>query len=274
MRDIYLDRKEFELKYDPGRPSSVMKPLNHPELFINDKITRVHTFPENFKLNVPTYVCFECSLILTNCGHDGFWLVMDDDKNTIDLPGGFVTEEDWAYASQSPYYVIYSAILRSMIASHPVLREEEPYNPLLQLSEIPTITELSDIMNFVIRRYDLETADMVDSLYYLYRYPNYETVTPYGYVSSVEEEIPHMHIFVIREVTSPIADLPPFVRNSNGHLIWYSRYEHHLNFRTSSDRRILLSSQYENDIRVSTTGLMVLNAIFSEENQFGKLDIY
>jgi hypothetical protein len=274
MRDIYLKRKDFELKFSPGRATDVMTPLLNPELFINGKMV-AHTYPEGFQMMVPEKVSFECDLLLTNPTHDGIWLLENDETGTVSLPGGYIKEEDWIYASRNPYYVIYSAIIHSLINAHPVLSKNSECNPLTQISDSPTLAELFDILEYVLGQYSLETSkdSGSDLLYYQYRFmrnviPNNTTI------DDISFDAHPMRILIFKEVTNPDMDIPAFSNYEYNHMVWYSKREHRMNFRTSSDRWTLFQSRYQHDIRLDTNGIICLNSIFREENRFGKIDIY
>lgn len=275
MREIYLKRRDFELKFNPGRASKAMLPLMNPELFINDNMT-THTFPEGFQKNVPEKVSFECSLLLTNPTHSGLWLLMNEETSTISLPGGYITEEDWIYASQNPYYVIYSTIIHALINAHPILSKNAECDPLAQISNAPTLAELFDTLQYVIGQYSLDVNPHSgkDLLYYQYHLSP-KTVMPRGLENEeLDFRALPMRIFVLKEVMHPGNDVPAFINYDWDHMIWYPKREHQMNYKTTSNRRVFFRSQYKNDIRLTAEGIICLDHIFKDENRFGKIDIY
>ena len=81
--DIYMSRQEFLLKFHPKTPKNGgMLPLNHPELFITDKI-QTHRYPENFQQQVPSQVSFRSELLITNEAHDGLWLFVRSSHGSL-----------------------------------------------------------------------------------------------------------------------------------------------------------------------------------------------
>ena len=198
IRDIYLDRDEFELKFHPKRPKNGrLIELNHPEAFINDKVKR-HSYPVNFQRNVPGMVSFECNLLLTNPAHDGIWLFMDNDNDRIMIPGGYIQEEDWEYAHKNPYYVIYSTLVRTMRDIHPLFRDTAAVDPILTFIRNPSLSELKDLLVYVVRQNRFQINNPVKPHLFYYQY--------WLSKSDDRQYIPleSMKIYLLLEISEPV----------------------------------------------------------------------
>jgi hypothetical protein len=272
-KDIYLKRKVFEAKFNPSRNIERMNELHNPELFINPHTT-AHYYTHGFKYNVPEKVCIECSLVITNEEHDGVWLVMDDLSEKVDLPGGFVNEEDWRYASMNPYYVIYNTIIRSMADANPMLRYSRDFDSYFMLPKIPHMNQFRTLLGYVMDKYGLPIDTNVKDHLLFYIYRTRRVGLPTGMALDPTDDVPHLHVLVLVETPYPDYSIPPFSNYMSRYMVWYSRKEHRMVYNTSADRRALLCSPYDDDIRTEKQGLITLDAIFNNESQFGKLDIY
>lgn len=270
MKDIYLDRREFELKFNPKKPTSGLISLSHPELFITDKLN-YHEYPKGFQDAVPSKVSMECNLILTNPAHDGIWLVADYDNDTLGIPSGHIDREWWEmYCTNHPYNIIYLTLIDAMVRLNPLYRDSASHDPYMRLtlSTQQAFPDIRDILHYVIGRsgFDIYRPCRDDLLFYQY------------WVKSLEYDeyvlLRDMKMFVLKEVTIPEDRIPALQNFSNHNFIWYSRKDHYYNIRTKKNRASLFASTFKEDARVSDDGLSILDNIFQTESIFGKLDIY
>lgn len=265
--DIYMSRQEFLLKFHPKTPKNGgMLPLNHPELFITDKI-QTHRYPENFQQQVPSQVSFRSELLITNEAHDGLWLFVDDENKRTSFLGGTITPEDWEYSHKNPYYVMFSALIRNMIEAHPICKHSMGIDPFLQMSVEPTLNEFTDILYYLLRQFDFEVITNKPMLNF-YQY----WLTPIGYRE--KQCLDSMRLYTLVEVVHPASRIAALSDYRHREFVWYSRRDHRFNLGTKSSRASLFRSDYQNDLRTTDSGLDILNDIFRNESIFGKLNIY
>lgn len=277
MKELYLERREFELKVNPKKSTSGLFPLKHPELFINRNM-RTHLFPKGFQSQTWDNVSIECCILLTNPIHDGIWLLVDDENDTIRIPGGFVIGDDgiWDMFARfdKPYHVIYRTLIERLAEGGPATFRDSWY---LDPTMFPvmacdpkqpwTLADIQDILNYTITKFNLNIHDPAkpDELFYQYKLTgsDNETVT-----------LQHIRIYLLKEVTLPIGPIVALTNYRNSNLIWYSRKDHYYNLREKTSRKGLFTSTYDVDIRTCDDGVCILDDIFRTEPVFGKLDIY
>ncbi len=275
MREIYFDRKEFEQKYRPDKnPINGLCPLNHPELFITSKI-HSRSYPEGFQSDVPELVSFSCNLLLTNPSHDGIWLIKNDEKNEIDIPNGYITEEDWRYVNKNPYYVIISSLIRTLGTINPIYRNTYMTDPMVSFIDNPTLASLRDLLFYVLgqNRFEPTNPSAPMLFYYQYWLPNahlYEMKHLHSHCKRLQD----FTIYIILEVKEPVDKISPFTNYSKDCYLWYSRADHKYNRMTEDNKRSAFKSTYKTDIRLTESGLDVLENIFRTETIFGKINIY
>lgn len=253
MRDIYINRKELELKSNP-KCLPMMTPVLNPELFINPSM-KVLRLPQSYSSSMDMGVsAIVCKLLLVNKYRDGIWLVMEDDKSKISIPGGHVSEYEWNHYNRYPYNCIVDTIVREMVEEH----------PMLDITVIDTFSNSpEDALVKVISEYGFTINQSVE-------FPLFYT---YGSHDNVNYR--DLIIYLVKEVDFPNQQrIPDFSNYTVGRTVWYSRKEHSINKRYSRDRRGLYCSPYDNDIRIDDEGVELLDKIFSTEKLFGKIDIY
>lgn len=267
--NIYMDRTEFLLKFHPrAHRTSGMLPLVHPDLFITDKI-QTHRYPENFQKEIPNQISFKSELLITNEAHDGLWLFIDDNNKRTSFFGGYITPEDWKYCHTNPYYVMFSTLIRAMVEAHPICRESVSFDPFLQMSVEPTAREFVDMLCYLLRQFGLEVSTNCTMLNF-YQYWMY----PIG--CNEKRCLDSMRIYTLMEVKEPLGKIPALsgYTNQGGNLVWYSRRDHMLNLKEKASRESLFDARYPDDLRVTDSGLDILDNIFRNESIFGKLNIY
>lgn len=273
IREVYQDRKEFELKFMPERPKKPgLLSLENPERFITDHHIKRWGYSPGFQDSVPSKISFECNLLLTNPFHDGIWLYMDNEHRGIEIPGSCITEEDWEYVNTNPYYVIMEALIRTMRDLDESYRNQALIDPILSMMEKPsTLAELEDLLHFVTGRvgFKVHNPEKHPLLYYQYwLYPSW---------SKKPIELDRFKIYALLEVSEPKFQIPAFENYTSNGFLWYSRRDHKYNRSMSGGRncrKVTFQSTYRSDIRISDSGVDILDNIFSTESIFGKLDIY
>lgn len=269
MHNVYMDRSEFLLKFHPKKlRRKGMIPLNHPDLFITNRID-THHYPENFQQEVPNQISFKSGLLMTNPAHDGLWLFQNDRNESTSFLGGYITPEDWRYSHLNPNYVIFSALVREMIDAHPICRDSVGLHPILQISAKPTLAEFMDLIRYLLVQFKFDVkypADLKPRLYYQY------WITPRGRKDM--EYLDSMRIYTLVEVPYPLDKVAPLSNHTHREFIWYSRRDHKFNLEARANRKDLFQAEYSNDLRITESGLDILDDIFHNEAIFGKLDIY
>lgn len=247
MRDIYVDKQELRLKYNPKESDKLLE-FTHPELLLNSGI-KFHKYPEGYHNDDGTKISsIVCKLLLTNDAHDGIWLIKEDDKNKISIPGGHLGEAElFSISNGFPYTAIYETIIRELIEENPVLRG----------THIDENSNMKSNLEFVLHQYGFDL-----------------TRSEFPFFYSYEDFRGSFIIYMIKEVTVPSCVIPPFYHHEFRNMVWYSRKEHSINRKTSRDRRTLFDTDYDGDIRVLDRGISLLDKIFSTENIFGKINIY
>lgn len=247
MRDLFVDKDKLRLVYNP-KESKKLEEFKHPEMMLSNKL-QFHKYPEGYRNEYDSPLSsVVCKILLTNRNHDGIWLIAEDDKNKVSIPGGHVGEDALFYIScNKPYTAIYTTLVRELIEENPITRGIQLVEPI----------HVSSALEFVLNQYqfNLLTANFP----MLYSYDDYRG---------------EFIIFVIKEVDNPSDTIPPFQYYGFQNMIWYSRKEHFMNSKTKTDRRTLFNTTYADDIRVTESGILLLDKIFSTESIFGKINIY
>ena len=271
-REIYLERKEFELKFQPRHPKAGLLPLEQPGLFISPDSKR-HSYPVGHQDLIANQTSIECDLLVTNQFHDGIWLFVDNESDSIRFPGGCITEEDWMQVKKGPYHVLYQCLIRSLIDIHPIIRQDAFSDPLMNsLGEYTRLPNLKDFLNYVISRHGFKFANPGDEPVFFYQYYLY----PNSDITGTVRPLDRVRIYALIEVNDPDTQLPALINymDRRGYYVWYSRRDHKLNRSCRTDRKSMFQSTYNQDIRTSESGVDILDNIFRTEPIFGKLDIY
>lgn len=247
MRDIYVRKEEIGLRYNPKDVNELL-PFIHPELLLNSN-TRFLKCPEGFNNGYDSDLSsIVCKLLLTNEYHDGIWLIREDDKRKVSIPGGHMAEDVLDDIKAGNVYTsIYETLTRELIEENPRLSNYyigEDANIYLALLNI-------------IDQYGFSIKDGDFPLFYAY-----------------DEYNGSFTIYLIKEVSDPNHTITPFSHYGFRNMIWYSRKEHSINLKTRGDRTRLFDSEYSNDIRISSDGIDYLDRIFSTKNIFGNTNIY
>ena len=248
MRDLFVDKQELHLLYKP-KESRQLELFENPEFLFSGKM-KFHKYPEGFSANYGSSISsVVCKLLLTNMNHDGIWLIAEDDKNKVSIPGGHIGEDVLYDIEHSySYTVVYKTLIRELIEENPIIRG----------TGFDDEINVNAMFNFVLNRYGFNHILPTNSPLY-YSYDDYKG---------------SFIIYMVKETDIPSVAVTPFTYRGFRNMIWYSRKEHSLNMKAKGDRRSLLGTDYDNDIRVVPRGLKILDRIFSTENIFGKLNIY
>lgn len=249
MRDIYIEKRELKLKYNP-KDTNQLLPFTHPELLLNSTI-KFLKLPDDYINSMNTDISsIVCKVLITNYEHDGIWLTKEDDKNKVSIPGGHVSEyELLSIKEDKPYTAIYETLLRELVEENPMLRDMMFYEG----------SNVMDDLDFVIKEYGFTSSKGSAQFPLMYSYDDMRG---------------SFIIYMVKEVDIPTYNVPPLFCEEMRNMIWYSRRDHNINKKTSMNRRNLFGSAYSNDTRLSTSGVAFLDRIFSTESIFGKLNIY
>ena len=252
MRDLYVDKQKLRLFYNP-KESNKMEIFYHPERMLSDKM-KFHKYPEGYRNDYGSPISsVVCKILLTNREHDGIWLIAEDNKNKVSIPGGHVGEDVLSYISSSqPYTAIYKTIIRELIEENPVLSDTQLIEPM----------SIRSTLEFVLDQYEFNILPSEFPLFYTY--DNYKG---------------SFIIFMIEEVDKPSENTLPFENHCFRNMIWYSRKEHSINSKNNNDSKryrmkTIFNSPYADDIRTTKGGVLLLDKIFHTESIFGKLNIY
>lgn len=247
MRDLFVDKDKLRLVYNP-KESSKLEEFNHPEMMLSNKL-QFHKYPEGYRNEYGSPLSsVVCKLLLTNRNHDGIWLIAEDDKNKVSIPGGHVGEDALFYISGGqPYTAIYKTIIRELMEENPILRGTR----LVESFSIKATIE------YILNQYGFNLLPGEFPLYY--SYDNYKG---------------SFIIYMIKETDIPSISISPFNYYGFRNMIWYSRKEHSINSKTKNDRRTLFETDYKDDVRITESGISLLNKVFSTESIFGKINIY
>lgn len=250
MKDIYLDRTDFEAKVQPKK-ENCLTPLLHPELVFNDTIKH-RFYPESIGHTAYQSTGLICKVLLTNQARDGIWLTMEDDKDKISIPGGHMSDAEWKpELLNNPTNLIYRTLTRELLEENCYVQHGMEVYGLEQFQP-------DDALNYVIGQYKLKVNTTM-------HYPLF-----YAYYL---EDVGSYTIYMVKEVDSP-EYVPTFSNYTQGQMIWYSKREHALNRKYKGDRMSLYHMGYGDDIRCQEEGIQILDSIFNTESLFGKLDIY
>lgn len=247
MRDIYVRKEELQLRYNPKDINTLLE-FKHPELILNSN-TKLYKCPEGFHNEYNTELSsIVCKIILTNETHDGIWLIREPDKCKISIPGGHMGEDVLLGIKKGNIYTsIYETLIRELI--------EE--NPMLSGYFINEDSNIRTILRNVINQYGFSINDVEFPLYYSY-----------------DEYRGEFIIYMIKETDNPDCSVVPFNYYGFRNMIWYSRKEHSINIKAHYNRESLFNSEFQNDIRITSAGMTLLDKIFSTKNIFGNLNIY
>lgn len=267
MREIYFDRREFDLKGKFSVNKTGLTPLVHPEMYLTNKIKN-YFYPTNFADNIPSKIHVFCGMLLTDNIHDGVWLIEDDRNGSLSIPGMFITESRWSSGYENPWRLIHKTFLDALKDLHPYLRDD--IDPALQ--DIgPWVKSnnyyIGDMITYAIHKYGVEftTETMVKDgpMYFLYK-------EGLGIHSDSSTDF---MIFQVWELNKPDGHIPALMSLQCGNLMWYSRQDHVYNLQERGPRNRLFSG-FKDDIRTSERGITLLDSIFRTETIFGKLSIY
>ena len=152
---IYINRRNFEVLYQPQRPKNGLLPFNHPELAFCEK-TKYKIFQEDVG-NLSDYFRIKCVLLI-------------EDGNSIcmrNLPGyilGFMS--DYMEVCGFSVYDIYRSILRTNVITLTKQVLTFPKNPMELLRY--SVTELEDIIMHYCKGVDSNIYPKPFSMYYQY----------------------------------------------------------------------------------------------------------
>lgn len=245
VKDLRVDNIILDQWAVQFRNNTQIVPLLHPELILG-KYENQHFYFNNQVCcdGIPVIV----KALFVNPEHDGIWLTIEHDKNKVSIPGGHISDADMRTDCMD---TINCTLARELYEEMAGIVYDDGIFTYRCMDPLEYIA-------FILSKYDL-TAKIYNRDLYI-DYPSaYDTCIIY---MIIEVDIPR----------SKTIALNTYVHR--GALVWYSREDHVLNMTTRRDRRSLFLDHAKDDIRVSSEGVQVLTKIFSQENIFGKLNVY
>jgi hypothetical protein len=251
MKDIYIDRGEFERLFNPHHANQLQEvSLAQLSQFFNQPLNP-HYYPSSNQYSNPYQTPIIVKILLTDKYHDGIWLVTEKNKDKVSIPGGHVSDEEWAYRTD-PEDMIYRTLAREL--------EEErvPGLPCGDDAINKPLNPYMDVANQLIN-YGFHIIGGDSKFYYSYYLPNNRG---------------SFTIYILKEVDYPKDYIEPYTIYEHYQMVWYTRRDHTTNFYYRGSRKELFNSPYTDDIRLIDKGIDILNLIFQTDSIFGKMSIY
>lgn len=249
MRKLFMDELDIKSLVNPVMKTGIYD-LRNPERLLSPN-SKIYKYPESYVIQpFDTVSPLNCNLLLLDKNHDGIWLLINNESNSLTLPGGRMNEDSlYDIGHGEPVSAIYDCIIDYLIGTNPCIGDEYDY-----------ITNLNDKLDMILKAYGLKNLN--ERKYSL----------AYSYYNKNQRD--ELNIYVILEVDNPSTTIEPLSCYEYYRMIWYTRKDHLYNKRTLKDRHSLFCSNYKYDIRTDSFGITILDNIFSNKKLFGNLDIY